>query len=448
MRKISLLIASLVLVGFGSGVLAQGAELPAPGLTPDSPFYFLESISEGIGTFFTFGDLKKAERYAALAAERVAEAQAVVEKGEPEAAQIALKRYEDQLGRALAKAATAKAKGQKIEKVTEIIAQATSKHLTVLEGVLEKVPEVAKAAITRVLEKSKNGHITALKALAGENPAKAVEINLDSARGRLERAKQEAVKKNKEKVEKALEDDEDLQTRLEEVRGKGKTLAALVSEERIKDIEDLDKIEDEAKDISTEIEEKAEEAKDRAIGKQMSSLRDVTQEDPEKATEINLKAAEARLNRAKAKTEEGEIDEVEEAVKEFENQYTFGEDISQIAQGLGKDITTVEQLVGKATSIHLGILAEVYEKVPEQAKPAIEKAMEVSVKGHEKAVESLKKKEALYEIPEKALLPERVLSEIQESIKEKVEKEIKEEIETKKPEVEKPEMEKPEIPRP
>jgi len=418
MRKISLLTALLFLsLSLGVGVLAQEAELPSPGLTPDSPFYFLERISEGIGTFFTFGDLKKAERYAALAAERIAEVQAVVEKGKPEAAGRALKRYEDQLGRALAKAETAKAKGQKTEKVTEIVAKATSKHLSVLEGLLEKVPDVAKEAITKALEKSKNGHITALKALAGENSAKAVEINIDSAKGRLEKAKQETAKKQKEKVEKALEDYEDLQTTLEEVRGKGKTLAALVSEERIKNIEDLDKIEDGAKDISAETAGKVREAKDRTISRQMSSLRDIADEDPEKATEINLKAAEARLNRAKAKAEEGKIDEVEEAIKEFENQYKFGEEISQIAQGLGKDITTVEQLVGKATSIHLEILAEVYEKVPEQAKEAIEKAMEVSAKGHQRAVEALKAKGALDEVSEEVPVPKELPEKVKERIK-------------------------------
>jgi len=174
--------------------------------------------------------------------------------------------------------------------------------------VLEKVPEVAKAAITRALEKSKNGHITALKALAGENP--------------------------------------------------------------------------------------------------------------EKATEINLKAAEARLNRALAKAEEGETDKVEEAVKEFEIQHKFGEEISQIAQGLGKDITTVEQLVGKATSIHLEILAEVYAKVPEQAKEAIEEAMEVSAEGHQRAVEALKEKGALDEVSEEVPVPE----ELPEGVKERIRK--------------------------
>ena len=58
MKTISLLIALVFLFSLGIGVLAQETELPDPGLTPDSPFYFLETIAEGIGTLFTFGDLK------------------------------------------------------------------------------------------------------------------------------------------------------------------------------------------------------------------------------------------------------------------------------------------------------------------------------------------------------------------------------------------------------
>jgi tetratricopeptide (TPR) repeat protein len=351
----------------------------------------------------------------------------VVDKGRPEAAERALRRYEDQLNKSLARAERAKARGERIERVTEIVANVTSKHLTVLEGVLEKVPEAAKPAITRALERSKNGHITALKALAGENPGRAVEINIDTIRNRLEKAKEAAVKKDKEKVEKAIKDYEDLQANLEEIRGKGKILAAKVSEERIKDIEKLDEIEDEAEKISPETEAKVKEARGRTIDKQMSSLRDVADEDPEKATEINLRAAEARLKRAKAKAEEGETEEAIEATEEFEKQYKFGEEISEIAKGLGKDTTTVEQLVGRATSIHLEILADVYEKVPEEAKEAIEKAMAVSVKGHERAVEALKKKEALDEVPEEAPIPEKVPERIKERVQEKVKEEIEKE---------------------
>lgn len=436
MKKLSLVIISLLLLAFSGGaVSAQKDELPSSGLTPSSPFYFLERISEGIGTFFTFGDLKKAKRYVELAAERVAEAQAVTEEGKPEKAEKALKRYEVQLEKALIKVEEARDKGKDVEKVAETVAKATSKHLTVLEDVLEKVPKQAEEAIIKALEKSKNGHITALKALAGENPDKAVEINIDSAKDRLEKAKQEANSKNKEKTEQALKDYEDLQAALEEIRGKDKLLAALVSEERIEDIEDLDEIEDEVEDISAETENKAKEAKSRITEKQKSSLSDLAKEDAEKATEINLKAAEARLNRAKIKSEEGEVEETEEAIEEFNNQNKFGEEISEIARGLGKDTTTIEQLVGKATSVHLGILAEVYEKVPAQAKSAVEKAMEISVKGHQKAVVSLKKKGVLDEVPEEAVIPVEVPNTVRERVKENAKEEMgSEKLENEKPE--------------
>lgn len=317
MKAISILIASAFLFSLGTGVLAQETELPNPGFTPDNPFYFLEMFTEGIGTFFTFGDLKKAERYATLAAERVAEAQAVVEKGKPEFAEKTLVRYENQLNNSIARAERAQAKGQSVKNVMEIVAEGTGKHLTVIESILEKVSEKAKTAATKAKEVSMTGQKNALRALA--------------------------------------------------------------------------------------------------------------EEDPESATEINLKAAEARLNRAKVKAEAGETEDAEEAITEFENQYKFGEEISQIAQGLGKDITTVEQLVGRATSIHLEILAEVYERVPEQAKPAIEKAMETSVKGHEKAVESLQEKGALDAVPVETPMPEQIPTEVKGRIKEKVRTEIEQE---------------------
>lgn len=309
--KKTFLLASLLflLLSLGIGVLAQETEFPDPGLTPDSPFYFLEIISEDIVTFFNFGDLKKAARYAALASERAAEAQAVVEKGKPEFVERVLKRYEMQLNKSLARAERAMAKGKSIKKVSETVAEGTGKHLVIIEGILEKVSEKAKEAVTKAKEVSMTGQKNALRALAGENP--------------------------------------------------------------------------------------------------------------ERATEINLKAVEARLNRAKAKADEGETDEAEEAVKEFESQHKFGEEISQIAKGMGKDTTTIEQLIGRATSIHLEVLARVYEKVPEQAKAAIEKAMEVSVRGHEKAVEALKKKDALDEVPEEVSIPNKIPREVRERIREK-----------------------------
>ena len=172
MKTISLLITLIFLFSLGAPVLAQETELPDPGLTPDSPFYFLETIAEEIVTFFTFGDLKKAERYAALAAERLAEAKAVVEKGKPELAEKTLKRYERQLNKSIARAEKAMTKGQSAEKVMEVVARvgkATSKHLEVLAEVYEKVPEQAKSAIENAMKVSVKGHKKAVEALKAKD---------------------------------------------------------------------------------------------------------------------------------------------------------------------------------------------------------------------------------------------------------------------------------------
>ncbi len=136
---------------FGGLVFAQETGLPDPGLTPDSPFYFLERVSEAIGTFFTFGDLKKAERYTALAAERLAEAKAMGEQGKQKLVEKTLKRYEDQLVKALFRAKKAETKGKDTEEITKTITEATQKHFHVLEEVLENAPEEVKPAIEHAM---------------------------------------------------------------------------------------------------------------------------------------------------------------------------------------------------------------------------------------------------------------------------------------------------------
>ena len=172
MKAASLLIISVLLFSFGTGVLAQEIEFPNPGLTPDSPFYFLEMIAEEIVTFFTFGDLKKAERHALLAAERLAEAQAVAKKGKPEFVEKAMERYENQLNNSIARAERAQAKDQNTERVMEVIAKvgkATSVHLEVLAEVYEKVPEEAKPGIENAMKASIKGHEKAVEALKARN---------------------------------------------------------------------------------------------------------------------------------------------------------------------------------------------------------------------------------------------------------------------------------------
>ncbi len=229
-KKITVLIVLLLMFTFGANVLAQGSELPKAGLTPDSPFYFLEKISEDIRTFFTFGDLKKAERYAALAAERLAEAKAVVEKGKPELAEKTMVRYEKQLNNSIARAKKAILKAKSVEKALEVmtkVGKATSKHLEVLAEVYEKVPEQAKPAIEKAMKASLKGHEKAVAVLKekntlGEVPEKvSLPVKVPGeVRERIQR-----------KVQQELKVDEALERMREEVlQGNSKSLRTLCTE--------------------------------------------------------------------------------------------------------------------------------------------------------------------------------------------------------------------------
>ena len=141
---------------------------------------------------------------------------------------------------------------------------------------------------------------------------------------------------------------------------------------------------------------------------------------PEKAAEIHFRIAEKILAKAQEKADNGEVEDVEDLIEEYEGRINKSLKIAEIAKGLGNNTTNVEQLVAEATSTHLEILSEVHEKVPEQAKTAIEKAMDVSSNGRKKAVEALKEKGALGEIPEEVPIPEEVKEKIPSIAKEKI----------------------------
>ena len=455
-KKIYISVFILLLAGLVFGavpVQAQTeAELPSAGLTPASPFYFLERFSEGIGTFFTFSDVNKAERYAELAAERIAEAKVVVDKGKPEATEKALTRYQDQLGKALTKVEQAQAKGKSVAEVTEIVSQATAKHLTVLEEVLEKVPEQAKTAILQAREVSKTGQVRALEGLSKEKPERAANLNIQAIQDRLGKIKSETREGDEKGAGRAVADFAVFRTSLEKLNKENKmVLASLVAEDMTGQIEDLDEVEDEVENFSPQVAERVNAIKASAINGQIDVLRSLTEVDPEKAAEIFSVAAEKRLNKAKQDAEDEDAEEAEEVMEEFEKHAAFGQEISEIARAIGKDTTTVEQLVARATAHHLEVLNDVYNKVPEQAKGAIQKAMTVSETGRQQAVEALKGKGVLENISETVPVPwevkEKVFEErrIPKSVILKKEEARKPEVEAPgKPEVEKLEIEKPE----
>lgn len=133
-----------------------------------------------------------------------------------------------------------------------------------------------------------------------------------------------------------------------------------------------------------------------------------------RAAEMNLAAMEGRLNRIRVRAEHMEV--VEYALKQFEAMSEFSEEISQIAQEIGLNITKVEELVAEATSIHLAVLAEVYDKVPEQAQPAIEGVMANLQIRHQSRVQALEQMGV--EAPPPPVIPKKIQERVEERIRE------------------------------
>jgi hypothetical protein len=168
MSKKILLITALAFALAANSAFAKEDNEPQAGLVPGNPLYILDVASEGIGTMFTFGDVAKAERYLTLASERLAEVRELVENDKEDLVGDTLKRYEEKLEAAMARAKAAKDNGEDTTELLQKISDATSKHLEVLSGVLEKVPEQAREAIQNAMERSQNGHDTALQVVGGE----------------------------------------------------------------------------------------------------------------------------------------------------------------------------------------------------------------------------------------------------------------------------------------
>jgi len=125
--------------------------------------------------FFRYLEAEKAFHYSE---KKLAEAQKMAEENKTEKIGKALKKYHEYLNQSLKEAEKAKEQGKNVDEVLAIVAEATQKHLIVLEGVYEKVPEQAKDAVSSAMNESNKGQENALSAISGEKK-KEVEKEVD-----------------------------------------------------------------------------------------------------------------------------------------------------------------------------------------------------------------------------------------------------------------------------
>ena len=112
---------------------------------------------------------------------------------------------------------------------------------------------------------------------------------------------------------------------------------------------------------------------------------------PEAKAEKYAELATRRIAEAKVMIKRNKNQFVVKLMEKHQEHLDKAEKKIEEAREKGKDVERVLAIVAEATSIHQKVLADVYEKVPEQAKEAIEHAMEVSSRGQERALEAISK---------------------------------------------------------
>lgn len=405
------IVLALSAIGGGTAYASQ-ASLPGDTLYP------VKLATEELRMMLPGDDVAKIERALGFADRRVEEMATLAENDRPQHLGAAAERYEDAINNVLTRLERARAGGPGGANTTAIVGNATARHLHVLDRVHDLVPDQAKAAITRAREASMRGQQNALAALAKDNPVRATEMNLAAMNGRLNRARTMAQQGNVEEVENVL-------GQYQAMSMFGEEISQIAQEEGI-DVVELERLVAEATwehlSILDEVEDQAPgHARSAITGARWSSmyrfgncLMALAQETPVKAIHINLAAMAERLNRVMARA--GSVEAVGGALEQFEAMAHFGEEISLIAQQAGRDTEAVEALVADATLMHLELLAEVWDAVPEQARTAVEEVMARALIRHQERVQAMQQRGIEY--TGEPDIPSRIRERVEEKVRE------------------------------
>lgn len=153
------------------------------GTTPDSLLYGLDKAFEKISLVLTFDKAKKAEKRLKIASERIAELRVMIKKGKLEFTEKLAKEHDEEMEEVEKDIEEAKALGKNVTLLREHVAEMTYKHVIVLQEVLLKVPEQAKPAIEKVINKSIEGNERVVENIEKETgkPAKVPKVAKEKA---------------------------------------------------------------------------------------------------------------------------------------------------------------------------------------------------------------------------------------------------------------------------
>jgi len=333
------LVSLFVFTGGAAFAQNQQSTLPSAGLTPESPFYFLDRLGEALQRFFTFNPEARARLEITFAAERIAEIKVVLlDKGlQAKGLTVAESGLQDNLSRAAEIVTAEKTKGRDVSQLANALNDEASQNKDSLKGVFEEQKRVLepkedelKAALR---EARRNGDTAKVDSLTKElQDLKLQKEALDKKEGededaveaeneKLEKqmeAKDEAAKKirkaEKEKAEKISEyQKEGVDIPVETFSKFDSILAQAKAAFDAGNYEDAKSLAKQAKKSLEEADENLDELKD--AKEQEKELKEES-EDLQKATEEKLKEAD----KEKAKQIKEENKQEEERIKEEQKQ--------------------------------------------------------------------------------------------------------------------------------
>lgn len=108
-----------------------------------------------------------------------------------------------------------------------------------------------------------------------------------------------------------------------------------------------------------------------------------------KKVKREIRMAERRVAEAKVLVENERYDLAESTIRRYRRIMDNVEDRVNEMKEDGKDVDGVAKQLAESTLKHQGVFAEIYNRVPDEAKAGVMRAMEASRRGHEMAVSSV-----------------------------------------------------------
>ena len=353
MKKIittAILVSSLFV---GGAVFAQNqVVLPNAGLTPESPFYFLDRLGETLRQFFTFNPEGKARLQITFAAERVAEIKVILEtKGvEAKGLEVAQSHLQAHLANAATIVTEQQAKGNDVSALAKELddefegpKNALEQSFKEQERALEAQEEDLKAKIRQARLAGDATQVEALVKQLGEVKAQKELLELKEeeaeealereeerieeemeAREKAEKAIREAEKEKQEVLDEAAEEDiavpaetfgkfDRLLTQAKSALAAGNFAEAKrfakQAEKSLDSIEEAIEELEEAKEKEEELKEEQEEKEREAKEEQEEKLKEEAEEEAERLEKEREKAEEDARKAEEKLREAGNEDE-------------------------------------------------------------------------------------------------------------------------------------------